>query len=64
MADRQDRPPPEANEFEREFQRPLTRPETDEGVGPTLGQDLSVAREREEDRRHGARDIQDDVERG
>ena len=46
---------PSRNGFERMFDRPLTQPpEGEDGIGPTLGQDLGVEREREEDARHGA----------
>jgi hypothetical protein len=49
--------------LEEIIDRPFTKPEDEqEGIGPTLGEDVSVAHEREEDARHGAQDIQDDEE--
>ena len=53
----------EVNEFEREFQRPLTRPETEEGMGSTLGGNVGVEHQRDEDRRNGATGPSQDVER-
>ena len=46
--------PPSKNTFEQMFDRPVTRPESDEGVGPTLGEDVSAEHEREEDAANGA----------
>ncbi len=51
-------PTPRGNALEQMFDRPLTQPpEGEDGVGSTLGQDVSVKHEREEDARHGAHRI-------
>ena len=53
------------NAFEQMFPRPLVEaPEGEDGVGSTLGQDVSPNREREEDARHGvhSEDAQDTEE--
>ena len=47
---------PRKNAFEQMFDRPITQPETEEGIGPTVGEDVSVEHEREEDARNGAHD--------
>ena len=49
-------PAPRKNAFEQMFDRPITQPETEEGIGPTVGEDVSVEHEREEDARNGAHD--------
>ena len=48
------KPTPRKNAFEEMFDRPVTQPDNDEGMGPILGEDVSVEHEREEDARHGA----------
>ncbi|WP_174301482.1 hypothetical protein [Caulobacter sp. S45] len=50
------------NAFEEMFDRPVTRPDNDEGMSPTLGEDVSVAHEREEDACNRAHDVQDSEE--
>ena len=35
-------PAPRKNAFEEMFDRPITRPDNDEGMGPILGEDVSV----------------------
>lgn len=51
MADRQTRP----NTIETLVEQPIvTPPEGEDGVGPTLGQDVSVEAEEREDVRHHA----------
>ena len=58
-------PKPQGNAFEQMFDRPVTqRREGEDGIGPTLGQDLSVQHERDEDAHHGARPIDDEEEEG
>jgi hypothetical protein len=47
---------PRKNAFEQMFDRPITKPETEEGIGPTVGEDVSIEHEREEDARNGAHD--------
>ncbi len=44
------------NAFEEMFDRPITQPDNDEGMGPILGVDVSVKHERDEDARNGAHD--------
>ncbi len=51
------KPTPRKNAFEEMFDRPLTQPDNDEGIGPTLGQDASAEHERAEDARNGAHDV-------
>ena len=46
--------PPRKNAFEQMFDRPITQPETEEGIGPSLGEDVSIDHQREEDARNGA----------
>ena len=42
------------NAFEQMFPGPLVEPpEGEDGMGSTVGEDVSVRREREEDARHG-----------
>ena len=53
MAERPKSPAP-PNELEREFAGPLTRPESDEGIGPSLGEDVSAKHQRDEDKRNQA----------
>ena len=61
MAETPDKP--KANAFEQMFDRPLTQPlEGEDGMGSTLGEDVSVEREREADARHGAQDVEDGEE--
>ena len=55
-------PTPRKNAFEEMFDRPLTRPDNDEGMGPILGEDVSVEHARKEDARNGARDVEADEE--
>ena len=55
-------PTPRKNAFEQMFDRPITQPESEEGMGPTSGEDVSVGRQREEDARHGAHDIETEEE--
>lgn len=51
MADSHPRP----GTIESLVDRPLVQPsEGDDGIGPTLGEDLSVEAEKREDARHGA----------
>ena len=51
MADRQAKP----NSIETLVDRPLIQPpEGADGMGPTLGQDVSVEEKRRKDARHGA----------
>ena len=51
MADRKSSP----NTLESLIDRPLTEPpEGEDGIGPTLGEDLSAERQRESDARHHA----------
>ena len=45
--------PPRKNAFEQMFDRPITQPESEEGMGPSLGEDVSVEHERDEDARNG-----------
>ena len=52
-------PVPRKNAFEEMFDRPVTAPESEEGIGPTVGEDVSVAHERAEDARNGAQDVED-----
>ena len=52
-------PAPRKNAFEQMFDRPITQPDNDEGMGPILGEDVSVEQERAENARNGARDVQD-----
>ena len=40
------------NPLEEMLDRPLTEPETADGIGPTLGEDLTPEHEREEDARY------------
>ena len=47
------------NAFEEMFDRPITRPDDDEGMGPILGEDVSVGHERAENARNGAHDVED-----
>ena len=48
-------PKPRKNGFEQMFDGSLTKPsEGEDGMGPTLGQDVGVQHEREQDARHGA----------
>ncbi len=55
------KPTPRANALEQMFEQPLTQPpEGEDGIGPTLGQDVSVEHEREEDARHGAHSIDEE----
>ena len=54
--------PVRKNAFEQMFDRPLTQPDNNEGVGPSLGEDVSVEHEREEDARNGAHDVEDSEE--
>jgi hypothetical protein len=53
MAERPKAPSP-PNELEREFSGPFTRPESEEGIGPTLGEDVGAAHQRDEDKRNHA----------
>ncbi len=48
---------PRKNVFEQMFDRPITQPEGEHGIGPTLGEDLSVEQERKEDGRNGVHSI-------
>ena len=51
MADRKDKP----DTMETLVERPLVQPtEGEDGMGPTLGEDVSVEREEQEDARHRA----------
>ena len=50
------KPTPGKNALEQMFDQPITRPDNDEGIGPTLGEDVGARRQREEDVRNGARD--------
>lgn len=45
--------PSSKNAFEQMFDRPITQPESEEGMGPSLGEDVSVEHERQEDIRNG-----------
>ena len=54
-------PPAHKNAFEQMFDRPITRPD-EEGRGPTVGEDVSVEHEREEDARHRAQDVKTEKE--
>ncbi len=58
MADPQ--PAPRKNAFEQMFDRPVTQPDNDDGMGPTLGEDVSVEHERAENVRNGAHDVKDE----
>ena len=55
-------PAPRKNAFEQMFDRPITQPDNDEGMGPILGEDVSVEHERAEDARNGAHDVEDEEE--
>ena len=55
-------PTPRRNSFEQMFDRPITRPQGGDGIGPTLGEDVSVEHEREEDARNGAHDAETEAE--
>jgi hypothetical protein len=44
--------PTKKNPLEEMFEQPLVRPETDDGIGPTLGEDLTPRHEREENRHY------------
>lgn len=46
--------PASPNELEREFARPVTRPQSGEGIGPTLGEDVGAGHQRQEDKRNHA----------
>ncbi len=48
--------PYEKNAFEQMFDHPLTQPESDEGMGPSLGEDVGIQHQRDEDRRNGILD--------
>ena len=37
------------DDIEKMFHRPLTEPQTSDGIGPTLGEDLTAQHELEED---------------
>ena len=50
-------PTPRKNAFEQMFDRPVTQPDNDEGMGPTSGEDVSVEHEREEDALNGVHDV-------
>ena len=45
-------PAAEKNPIEEMFDQPLTEPETSDGIGPTLGEDLTPEHERAEDARY------------
>ena len=48
-------PHPKPNTFDTLFNRHLvTPPEGEDGIGPTLGEDVSAREEGREDARHGA----------
>ena len=53
------KPTPRKNAFEQMFDRPVTQPDDDEGMGPILGEDVSIEHERAEDARNGARRVED-----
>ena len=44
------------------FTEDLTQPNGGDGIGPTLGEDVSAARQRETDARNGAHDLPNDIE--
>ena len=47
-------PTPKPNTFDELFNHHLTEPtEGEDGIGPTLGEDVSIQKERREDARHG-----------
>ena len=56
------KPTPRKNAFEEMFDRPITQPDNDEGMGPILGEDVSIGHERQENARNGAHDIEADEE--
>jgi hypothetical protein len=45
------------------FNEHLVAPEGDDGIGSTLGEDVSAKRQREIDARFNAKDLPDDAER-
>ncbi len=53
------KPTSHKNAFEEMFDRPVTRPDNDEGMGPILGEDVSVEHERAQNARNGAHEIED-----
>jgi hypothetical protein len=44
------------------FNEHLTKPTGENGIGSTLGEDVSGERQRETDARNGAHDLPDDIE--
>ncbi len=52
-------PTPRKNALEEMFDGPVTRPDNAEGMGPILGEDVSVEHERAENARNGARRVED-----
>ena len=49
-------PAPRKNIFEEMFDGPLVKPDSDDGMGPTVGGDVSAERQRREDARNGVQD--------